>query len=228
MGVGWGFTFGAGLRMARRQHRDGGAYLRPPTLPDEPERLAALQHYEVLDTPPEPAFDDLAFLAAHICATPIAMVSLVDADRQWFKARVGLDLTETPRDVAFCAHAIAEPTPLVVPDALADDRFAGNPLVVGDPQIRFYAGAPLRVRDGHALGTLCVIDRVPRELSDEQQRALEALSRQVTAQLELRHQLAEVKRMRGLLPYCSSCGELRRDLGDKCPDCVRAQRDGSS
>jgi GAF domain-containing protein len=177
----------------------------------------------VLDTPPEPGFDDLALLASHVCGTPIAMVSLVDADRQWFKSRVGLDLTETPREVAFCAHAIAGTEPLVVPDALADDRFAGNPLVVGDPKIRFYAGAPLRVGDGHAVGTLCVIDRVPRELTGEQRQALEALAGQAMAQLELRRQVAEVTRMRGLLPYCSSCGELRRDFGDRCPECVRAR-----
>lgn len=212
-----------GSRMARSQHRDGGAYLRPPTLPDEPERLQALAQYEILDTQPEQAFDDLALLASHICGTPIAMVSLIDADRQWFKARVGIDLPETPRDVAFCAHAIADVDVMLVPDALADERFAANPLVLHDPKIRFYAGAPLRVSDGHALGTLCVIDRVPRQLSAEQRRALEALSRQVTAQLELRRQLLEVKRLRGLLPYCSSCGELRRDLGDRCPDCIRKQ-----
>ena len=207
--------------MAQRRH--GGAYLRPPLLPDEPERLAALERYEILDTPAEQAFDDLTLLASHVCETPIALVSLVDTDRQWFKSRVGLEIAETPRDVAFCAHAIAETGTMVIPDALADERFAGHPLVVGDPQIRFYAGAPLRVSDGHALGTLCVIDRVPHQLSDAQQRALEALSRQVAAQLELRRQLAEVKRMRGLLPYCSSCGALRRDMGDLCPDCVRVQ-----
>ena len=123
--------------------------------------------------------------------------------------------------MAFCAHAIAAKETLIVPDTFADDRFANNPLVTDDPNIRFYAGAPLRADRDQCLGTLCVIDRVPRELSDDQRRALEALSRQVMAQLELRRQLAEVKRLGGLLPYCSSCGKLRMDLGDICPDCLK-------
>ncbi len=205
--------------MAR--HRSAGAYPRPPIPPDEPERLEALRQYEILDTPPEQAFDDLTLLAAHICQTPVALVSLIDRDRQWFKSNLGLDVPETPRDMAFCAHAIAAKETLIVPDTFADDRFANNPLVTDDPNIRFYAGAPLRADHDQCLGTLCVIDRVPRELSDDQQRALEALSRQVMAQLELRRQLAEVKRLGGLLPYCSSCGKLRMDLGDICPDCLK-------
>lgn len=207
--------------MSPGRHRPGGAYARPPIPPDEAERLEALRRYGILDSPPEPAFDDLTLLAAHICQTPIALVSFVDADRQWFKSRVGLNASQTPRDVAFCAHAIAGPRTLVVPDALEDERFAHNPLVVDDPRIRFYAGAPLRVGDGSGLGTLCVIDRVPHDFSPAQQEALEALSRQVVAQLELRRHLAEVKRLRGLLPYCSSCGKLRTDLGDRCPECIR-------
>lgn len=207
--------------MTQRPHRTAGAYARPPIPPDEPERLEALQRYEILDTPPEQAFDDLAILATQICQAPVALVSFVDRDRQWFKSRVGLDLVETRRDVAFCAHAIAARETLIVPDTLADERFAHNPLVVDHPKIRFYAGAPLRVEEGRCLGTLCVIDHVPRAFSESQQRALEALSRQVTAQLELRRQVAEVKRLGGLLPYCSSCGKLRVDLGDVCPDCVR-------
>ncbi len=190
-------------------------------LPDEPERVEALQRYEILDTPSEQAFDDLTLLAAHICATPIAMVSLVDSNRQWFKSRVGIELTQTPRDVAFCAHAIAGNETMIVPDALADDRFARNPLVLDDPQIRFYAGSPLRISEGQAMGTLCVIDRVPRNLTRGQQDALEALSRQVIAQMELWRQVAEVKRLGGLLPYCSSCGKLRIDLGNLCPECVK-------
>jgi len=203
-----------------RKHRAAGAFARPPILPDEPERLAALRHYEILDTPPERALDDLTLLAAQICQTPIALVSLVDSDRQWFKSKVGVEVSETPRDVAFCAHAIAGREMLIVPDTLQDERFAGNPLVVREPQIRFYAGALLRVAEGYVLGTLCVIDRVPRQLAEDQAPALEALARQVMAQLELRLQLAEVKRLAGMLPYCSSCGMLRTDLGDRCPDCV--------
>ncbi len=208
------------------KHRAGGAFARPPILPDEPERLVALRRYEILDTPPERAFDDLTLLAAQICQTPIAMVSLVDSDRQWFKSRIGVETRETPRDIAFCAHAIAGRETLIVPDTFQDERFAGNPLVVDEPQIRFYAGALLRVAEGHALGALCVIDRVPRQLTDDQAPALEALARQVVAQLELRWQLAEVKRLGGMLPYCSSCGKLRTDLGDRCPDCCRGGANG--
>lgn len=177
------------MSAAQHTHRPGQAYARPPLPPEEPQRLEALQRYQILDTLPEQAFDDVTLLAAHICQVPIALISLVDRNRQWFKSRIGMDATETPRDIAFCAHAIAARETLVIPDALADVRFANNPLVVSDPQIRFYAGACLRVGEGHAIGTLCVMDRVPRELEPAQQEALEALSRQVMAHLELRRQL---------------------------------------
>ncbi len=151
----------------------------------ETERLASLGAYRILDTPPEAAFDDLVALASRICHAPMAMISLIDRDRQWFKARVGLDVAETPRQVAFCAHAILGDGVMVVRDALEDPRFASNPLVTGHPGIRFYAGAPLRTADGHALGTLCVLDREARTLTDEQSRALEVLSREVVARLDL-------------------------------------------
>jgi diguanylate cyclase (GGDEF)-like protein len=165
-----------------------------PLPPDEPQRLEALGRFQVLDTLPEQEYDDIALMAAQICGTPIALVSLVDADRQWFKARVGLAAAETPRDVAFCAHAILEPARLfVVPDAALDPRFADNPLVVDDPGIRFYAGAPLVTGGGEALGTLCVIDRVARRLTTEQERALSALARQVMSQLELRRAVIDLE-----------------------------------
>ncbi|HSH60737.1 MAG TPA: response regulator [Acidimicrobiales bacterium] len=159
---------------------------------DEEARLAALHSYDILDTAPEEGFDDLVRLAAYICDVPIALVSLVDADRQWFKARIGLESAETSRDVSFCAHAISGEEPFLVPDAQADERFANNPLVTSGPGIRFYAGVPLLAREGHALGTLCAIDRRPRTFSTRQLEALQALSRQVVALLEQRRRTREL------------------------------------
>ena len=200
---------------------------------DETARLAALRRYRILDTEPEQAFDDLTLLAAHICETPIALMTLLDEKRQWFKSRLGTSATETARSVAFCAHTIQQDDMFVVPDTLADERFRENPLVVGEPRVRFYIGAPLITHDGHALGSLCVFDRVPRTLTAEQQAALDALRRQAVAQLELRlniDELAQALRERdhaeeaqrrlvqelraalesarhlsALLPFCSAC-----------------------
>jgi GAF domain-containing protein len=175
--------------------------------PDEAARLDSLRELHVLDTLPEPMFDDIVRLASLICGTPIGLVSLVDADRVWFKARVGLDAQEARRDLSFCTHAIVSTEPVfVVPDAVQDPRFVGNPLVSGDPHIRFYAGVPIVMPDGQALGAVCVIDTVPRTLAASQLQALQALSRQTTALLELRQrtlqaeqQSTEVERARNLL-----------------------------
>jgi diguanylate cyclase (GGDEF)-like protein len=162
---------------------------------NEAVRLAALREYGILDTPLEKDFDDITYLASLIAGTPIAIVSLLDEDRQWFKSTIGTTTTETSRDIAFCAHAILEPARLfIVPDASEDERFATNPLVTTDPKIRFYAGAPLVTPGGEALGALCVIDRVVRELTAAQERAMRALSRQVMAQLELRRVIAKLRR----------------------------------
>jgi GAF domain-containing protein len=160
---------------------------------NEDGRIVALDKYAILDTEPEQSFDDLTLLASYICKTPIALISLVDEDRQWFKSRVGIAASETSRDIAFCATAIMQSDVFVVPDALADERFRENPLVVSDPYIRFYAGAPLINEDGYALGTICVVDRTPRDLAPDQKEALKALSRLVLAQLEFRRNLILLK-----------------------------------
>jgi hypothetical protein len=218
-----------------------------PIPPNEARRLEALRRYRVLDSAAEPAFDDFVELAAAICGTPISLVTLVDEHRQWFKARMGLDISETPREQAFCAYTIMQDQLMIVEDAALDPRFATNPLVTGDPHIRFYAGAPLTDHEGHGLGSLCVIDREPRQLTEPQRSALGTLARRVMAELEYRlvaGQLAaalhEVRLLEGLLPICGHCKKIRDDLGTWislegyvhshtdarfshgiCPDCVR-------
>ncbi|HWA28847.1 MAG TPA: ATP-binding protein [Lacunisphaera sp.] len=177
-----------------------------PLPPDEAARLAALRHYEILDTVPEQAFDDLTLIAAQICQVSMAQVSFIDRDRQWFKSRLGIEAQETSRDIAFCAHTILHHDEVMeVRDATQDPRFADSPLVTAGEQIRFYAGAPLISPDGHALGALCVMDRRARSLSPEQAAALQALSRRVVAQLELRLQARQL---------AASQDEMRRLLAD--------------
>src|SRR5882757_8126149 len=162
----------------------------------EAKRLKILWQYDVLDTVPEEVFDDLTELAARICEAPIALISLVDENRQWFKSKIGITVNETSRDVSFCAHAIKQQELFIIPDATKDSRFSNNPLVISDPKIRFYAGAPLITPDGHALGTLCVIDKVPRELRLEQQQALRVLARHVMTQLEIRRHAKDLNEAR--------------------------------
>src|SRR5437667_1871574 len=187
---------------------------------NEVKRLKVLWQYEVLDTVPEEVFDDLTELAARICEAPIALITLVDEDRQWFKSKVGVSVNETSREISFCAHAINQPELFIVPDATQDQRFAQNPLVTSDPKVRFYAGAPLVTPDGYALGTLCVIDKVPRELRPDQRQALRILARHVVSQLELRrrsHELAnarsELERLKSALDHArKELAKFRREL----------------
>ncbi len=176
---------------------------------NEKARLAALRELKVLDTDDELEYNDVVLIASQLCGTPIALISLIDEDRQWFKARIGLDARQTHRDLAFCAHAILNPSEtFVVEDASKDGRFADNPLVTADPHIRFYAGTPLTIKGGIALGTLCVIDREPRELNRIQIRALEALARQISLRFELRSMADELRRTNESLKNLSLTDEL--------------------
>ncbi|HEY5758674.1 MAG TPA: ATP-binding protein [Steroidobacter sp.] len=189
--------------------------LRVPIPLNEPSRLLALQSYEIMDSGQELRYDDITLLASRICHTPMALITLINEDRQWFKSKVGLDGTETPRELAFCAHAICEPDKvLTVADARIDDRFSANPYVTGDPHVRFYAGAPLLSADGHALGTLCVIDREPRHLEPEQKDALLALSRQVMALMEERRTSAA---LRGAMQALTRSEALFREAYENAP-----------
>jgi GAF domain-containing protein len=164
-----------------------------PSSGTESARVAALDRYAILDSEPEQSFDDLVILAAHICQVPMAMLSLVDDHRQWFKSSLGVQIRETPKEVSICAHAIQQNDLFIVPDTLQDARFRDNPLVTGEPHIRFYAGTPLINDDGFALGTLCVLDRQPRQLDSGQKEAINALGRLALRQMELRTNLQLLK-----------------------------------
>ncbi|MGQ4646442.1 PAS domain S-box protein [Lyngbya aestuarii] len=166
--------------------------MEAPPPAQETQRLAALRQYQILDTEPELAFDDLTELAAQICDTSMAIICLIDTERFWLKSKVGLDLQEIPREIALCAQTIEQSEPLIVPDALADERFAQNPLVTSPPHLRFYAGVSLRTPEGYALGCLCVLDQKPRSLTQKQLKALQKLARQVVTQLELRRHVTEL------------------------------------
>lgn len=179
-----------------------------PVPKNEAKRIKVLWEYEILDTVPEEVFDELASLAGLICGAPISLISLVDENRQWFKSRVGIDLEETGRDVSLCAHAIMQEDLFIIPDAALDERFKDFPLVTEYPKIRFYAGAPLVTPDGHALGTLCVLDKVPRQLDENQKQALRVLARHVMIQLELRRHSKELAGAR------SDCEHAKADLAE--------------
>ncbi len=183
--------------------------MHPLSPEDEAERLRRLELYRVMDSAAERSYDNLTRLAAQLCEMPISLVSLVDDRRQWFKSAHGLAAKETPREHAFCAHAIQSDEVFVIEDATKDQRFAGNPLVVGEPSIGFYAGAPLVMDDGHRLGTLCVIDDKPRTLTPLQLEALETLRDAVVGLLELGRAKADMEALQRLLPICAWCRDVR-------------------
>lgn len=195
----------------------------PPEGADEEARLAALRRYEILDTPAEAEFDDLTRMASYICGAPIALISLVDGNRQWFKSEIGLGITETTLDRSICRHGILQKELFVVPDTTQDERFRDNPLVTGEPRVRFYAGAPLESSEGQMLGMVCVFDRRSRTITEAQGHALRLLARQVMTMFELRlaaRQLAlrneeleaarrQISALEGLLPVCAKCKRIR-------------------
>ncbi|HSY19403.1 MAG TPA: GAF domain-containing protein [Candidatus Acidoferrales bacterium] len=194
--------------------------MKPPVPANEAARLEALRQYDILDTAPEQAFDDITRIAAFICVTPTAIMALIDRERQWFKSKVGEKKSETPREQAFCAYTILEPQLLEVEDAREDERFADNPLVTSSPNIRFYAGAPLLTPEGLALGSLCVIDQQPRKLNAGQKESLGSLARLVMMTIELRQvsrkladAAANLKTLSGMLPICGGCKKIRNDGG---------------
>lgn len=193
--------------------------IHPPVPANERDRLQTLRDLDLLDTPPEERFDRITRIARQLFSVPIALVSLVDDDRQWFKSRQGLDATETPRDISFCGHAIISKDPLIVGDALNDARFADNPLVCGVPNIRFYAGCPIAAPDGHRIGTLCLIDQQPRSFDEEQQARLRELAMMVEDELSTLAQIT-VDRVTGL----SNQNGFLEITGHLLPLCQRKQQ----
>ena len=187
---------------------------------NEADRLHALQEYRILGTQPEQSYNDLTLIAAEVCDTPIALMSLVDENKQWFKAKVGVDVLETPRDWSFCAHAIHTFEPLIVEDALNDQRFHDNPLVCGEPNIRFYGGFPLQNNQDHRIGTLCVIDRTPKSLNKSQIKIMEALARQAVSFLDLRlravrllDSFCNLDHSPNIISTCSYCRKAKNEDG---------------
>ncbi|MDQ3289955.1 MAG: GAF domain-containing protein [Bacteroidota bacterium] len=189
---------------------------------DESLRLQALDKYNILDTPPEEEYDHIVSLASFICGTPISLISLLTDKRQWFKAKLGVSETETPRELSFCQYAIQSDDILEIPDTLGDIRFYSNPYVTGNPNIRFYAGAPLVTNEGTRLGTLCVIDTVPRDLSEAQKMALATLSEQVVSLFELRYKRQELEQEKQQLKVVNKkLDELMTFVHKQLPDSIR-------
>ena len=183
---------------------------------NEAARLRSLSEYRILGTKPEKAFDNITKMASEICQTPIALISLVDEKRQWFKSKVGLEANETERDISFCAHTILDSKPMVVEDALFHEKFRDNPLVQEEPHIRLYAGFPLQTDINHRIGTLCVIDRIPKSLTNSQYKVMQGLAEQATTLLELRRrslalmdQFCQMHHAQGLITTCSYCKSVR-------------------
>ena len=230
------------MNSAADTHAGDCGYVAPELHPRETERQSTLDQLRVLDTEASDRFDDLALVASELLGVPIAAISLVDRDRQWFKAELGLGVSQTPRSVSFCGHAILTPEPFVIPDALADHRFAGNPLVVGDPCIRSYVGIPISINNSDPVGTLCAIDTEPREFTPGQIRALQALANQVEHQLSMELTLRSLEDANTKLEQFSALAShdlrsplrgvqslvefLREDCDDSLDDVAQRHLDG--